>query len=394
MAQSRVSATARAVPVVVAPLVALLAGCAHTPEPPPLPPPRPVTQDEVARAITDKVKDRDGWADDILVAIRRTGKEPTAERACAVIAVIGQESSFVPDPAVPELPRIVQDGLNDKLAPLGPLAAPALAAVLQGKAPGSSSTFGERIDGLKTERDLDRLFSDIAAAYRAQAPGTFAVASALSLLLGKGSFEDRNPVTTAGSMQVKVSFARDLGGSEGKDDAEIRELLYTRGGGVRFGTARLIGYPASYDDVTFRFADYNAGVYASRNAAFQAMLGDVTGVALVSDGDLLAWDQDGDVKDLETNTLRALRAFGAAHGLSSWTINGDAKKEKSAAFEQTKTWQAVRDAWEKKTGKPASYARIPDVALSSPKLRAPRTTAWFAASVRKRYDACRARLPP
>lgn len=386
---------ARALSTVLVAAVAAAAqlGCAHAPESPAAPPPRTVTVAETARALPDKVKDRDGWADDILVAIRIAGKEPTAERACAVIAVIGQESGFVPDPAVSELPRIVRVGLVEKLAPLGPLAEPALAAILEGNAPGSSETFGARIDRLKTERDLDRLFRDIAAAYRAQAPGTFAVASALSLLLGKGSFEDLNPVTTAGSMQVKVSFARALGDNEGMDDDALRELLYTRGGGVRFGTARLIGYPASYEDVGYRFADYNAGVYASRNAAFQSALADLTGHTLVPDGDLLAWDQDGDAKSVETQSLRALRAFGKAHGLLQWTIDGDAKKEKSASFEDTKTWRAVREAWQAKHGAPPRYARIPEVALSSPKLKKPRTTAWFASSVKARYQACRVRLP-
>lgn len=374
-------------------VVAAIAGCAHAPEAPPTPPPRTVNVDEVARALPDRVKDKSGWADDILVAIRLTGKEPTAERACAVIAVIGQESGFVADPAVAELPRIVKEGLVAKLAPLGPLAEPALAAILEGRAPGASATFGERIDELRTERDLDRLFRDIAAAYRAQAPGTFAVASALSLLLGKGSFDELNPVTTAGSMQVKVSFARGLGHDEGLDDDAVRELLYTRGGGVRFGTARLIGYPAGYSDVRHRFADYNAGVYASRNAAFQAMVADLTGSSLVLDGDLLAWDAHGNAKSVETNTLVALRAFGTAHDVSSWTIDRDARKEKTAAFEDTATWRAVRAAWQHKHGTPPPYARVPEVALSSPKLKQPRTTAWFANSVSTRYHACRARLP-
>ncbi len=379
--------------VLVALTVSASLACAHAPEPPPTPPPRTVSVDELARALPEKVRDRAGWADDILVAIRLAGKEPTAERACAVAAVIGQESGFVADPAVAELPRIVKQGLVERLAPLGPLAEPALAAILEGSAPGSSATFGERIDALRTERDLDRLFRDITAAYRAQAPGTFAVASALSLLVGKGSFHELNPVTTAGSMQVKVSFARDLGGDEGLDDDAVRELLYTRGGGVRFGTARLIGYPAQYTDVVFRFADYNAGVYASRNAALQEQLTALTGIALVPDGDLLAWDARGNPSGTETNTLRALRAFGRAHGLSQWTIDRDARKEKTAALEDTATWRAVREAWQREAGRAPPYARVPDVALASPKLKAPRTTAWFAKSVAARYHACRARLP-
>jgi Protein of unknown function (DUF1615) len=368
-------------------------GCAHTQEKEPSSAARTITRDELARALPSTVKDREGWADDILEAIRRTSKAPTHERACAVVAIIGQESGFKPDPAVAGLPRIVREGLKEKLARLGPLADPALDAILDGHAPGSPESFGARIDKLKTERDLDRLFRDIAAAYRAQAPGTFAVASALSLLLGKGSFEDLNPVTTAGSMQVKVSFARALGEGEGLSDEDVREQLYTRGGGVRFGTARLLGYSASYREITHRFADYNAGVYASRNAAFQAQLTDLTGIALAPDGDVLAWDDDGDAKDTETNTLRALVMFGGARGLSASAVRKDALKEKSEAFEQTETWRAVREAWKQKTGKEPPYARIPEVALASPKLAKPRTTAWFAHSVKRRYDACRALAP-
>jgi hypothetical protein len=95
-------------------------------------------------------------------------------------------------------------------------------------------------------------------------------------------------------MQVKVDFAKKL--NPDLSDESVRELLYTRGGGVRTGTARLIGYAASYDDVVYRFADYNAGVYASRNAAFQQMLEDLTGIALDNDGDLLIYNKNGELK--------------------------------------------------------------------------------------------------
>lgn len=381
--------TVRLVAGLVWSLVAL--GCAHRPETPPVPSAPALDEAEVARLIPAKVADRDGWATDIIVAIRLTKKTPTAERVCAVIAIIEQESGFQADPPVPNLPAIVRRGLEEKLAPLGLLAGPARDALLEGKSPGTSLTFEQRIGKLRTERDLDRLFRDISDYYEQRFPGTFAIADALGALLRGRRIEDLNPVTTAGSMQVKVSFARELGRSEGLEDRDVRELLYARGGGVRFGTARLIGYDASYDNIIYRFADYNAGMYASRNAAFQQQLADLTGMRLALDGDLLAYSENGEPKDVETNSLRAMLEFGRTHGLSSWTVRRDAEKEKTRAFEETDTWNAVRAAWAESTQQEPPYARIPDVALSSPKLSKPRTTAWYAESVARRYDACRAR---
>ena len=320
-----------------------------------------------ARAVTELVgpgaSDRAGWASDIVAAIRLAGKDPTAERACAVIAVIEQESGYQADPAVPNLPRIVTKALEDKLAPLGPLAKPALRAVID-------DDMRARIATLRTERDLDRLFRETISAK---------LPPAVTSVTG---IDDLNPVTTAGPMQVQVSFARRM---SGLSDAETRELLYTRFGGVRFGTARLLGYAAAYDDVLYRFADYNAGMYSSRNAAFQEQLAWLIGTKLALDGDLL------DYRGVDSQTLGAALTFGGLYDVSDRRVRRDLEKEKSLDFEDTDLWHAVRDAWQQRTGKAAPYARVPQVTLSSPKLSRTRTTAWFAESVTRRYGACRRR---
>ena len=346
---------------------------------------------DIAARLPPETGDRDGWARDLAAALKAIDKAPTAERVCASVAVIEQESRFHADPAVPGLPRLVRAELERRLAPLGPLAGPALHVLLAGSAPGETASFGQRLDRVRSEHDLDRLYRDVAAVYQDGYPGPFALASGLSRLLGHGALEDLNPITTVGAMQVKVDYARKLPEMRDLEVSDVRESLYTRKGGVRAGVARLLDYPAGYDDVVYRFADYNAGAYTSRNAAFQAMLAELTGQPLALDGDLLAYQPNGEPQSADSKTLHALLTFGRQHGDWDWRIRHEARAEKSADFEATAIYREVRDAWEKQTGKKASYARLPEITVSSPKMPRPRTTAWFAESVKRHYDACRAR---
>lgn len=349
-----------------------------------------LSEEKIAALIPSHVSARLLWARDVRAALHAIGKTGNAERVCAVLAVIEQESGYQADPIVPDLPRIVREGLGKKLERLGPLAAPALSTLLDLHPPGSQETFGQRINRLRSEKDLDRLFRDIDAAYRSQMPQVYRVAGVLSFLFGKGSLETFNPVTTAGSMQVKVEFAKSRG--SGKTEAEVRDELYTRAGGILYGTARLLDYPANYDDVIYRFADYNAGYYASRNAAIQGMVQDLTGMELSFDGDLLAYNAKGEVLDGESKSLAALRRFANDNGIWDWWLRYDIRMEKSSLFEKSLTWWKLQRAWSKKMGREAPYARLPDVKIVSPKLLRSRSTAWFAKSVKERYQRCRARL--
>jgi len=357
-------------------------GCTGTP---PLDP--GLTPTQLTSFVRSDATDRAGWAADVHAALLSAGKIPDADHACQVLATIEQESGYEADPEVPGLSAIVLTELeaevNDTLGFLGPSA---LALLIDVAPEGESQTFRDKLGEVSTERDLDLVFRQLVDFHEAKAP---AVGKALRLVAPR--LEERlNPISTAGSMQVNVGYAQKHPASRDLTREEVRDDLYTRAGGVRYGTLRLFEHEASYDDPIYRFADYNAGLYASRNAAFQDVLTDVTDASLAPDGDLLVYNKRGKPTGADSQTLLALMAWrdAVAPDLGDAAVRRQAKKEKSRRFEQTALWSGVRATYTQKHGTEPPYARVPDVALDSPKLRGDWTTATFAERVKRRYRDC------
>jgi hypothetical protein len=89
---------------------------------PSVPPPPRLTVEQVAQLVPSNVKDREGWAQDILAALEAEEIAPSPPAVCSVVAVIEQESGFKEDPAVPGLANLVRARLEahaDKLGALG-----------------------------------------------------------------------------------------------------------------------------------------------------------------------------------------------------------------------------------------------------------------------------------
>ncbi len=384
-----------------APLLLLLlvaAGCHDAPAPPPpaARPPPPLGTVQVRAAFPDGVADPAGWAKDLLAAFSDAGLAPDATRVCGVVAVLQQESGFQADPPVANLGGLVRKRLEEEAEKYGPLGPAAMDRLLQDRVPGDRRTFDQRIRRLRTERELDLLFRDMLEAERREHPAMVATANLVDTLFRGRRLEDLNPVTTAGSMQVSVRWAVEYARSRGWPDGEetVRDALYTRAGGLRFGVPRLWGYPLTDGDPLYRFADYNAGQYASRNAAVQRALGQLTGLPLAADGDLLVYGPDGRPTSDESETLRAYRVFRERFvpTLPESRLRGDLEKGKEQSFEETPSYLALRRVHREQIGKPLPAAVVPELELKSPKLRRGYSTAAYARNVLRHHRACLQRL--
>ena len=321
-------------------------------------------------------RDRAGWAVDIAGAFAALRLPATAENFCAAMAVIEQESSFQADPEVPGLARIAWREIEARRESHH-IPKLALDAALAKPSPDGRS-YRQRIDSLRTERQMSLLYTDIID----EVPG------------GKTLLAGYNPVRTGGPMQVSVAFARDhvrekpYGATLVRDlGGDLREAVFTRRGGLYFGIAHLLDYPAPYRDIVYRFADYNAGRYSSRNAAFQQALSRLTGLAMDLDGDLLNYE-NGAPSGKESATQQAARRLASRLRLSPGEIDASLLLEKSEAFARTALYQKVLTLADEAAGQRQPRELMPRIDLKSPKIRSKITTAWFAERVHGRYQLC------
>ncbi|MGY4515855.1 DUF1615 domain-containing protein [Lysobacter sp. HA18] len=346
----------------------LLPGCHETPRPRPKTPAE--VRAELARLMPAGIRDRSGWAADIQAAFAALKIDPSKANLCSVVAVTEQESSFSADPHVPGLGNIALEEIDRRVSAhhIPPLVA---RAALQISAP-DGRTWEQHIAAATTEREL----SDVYEAMIDRVP------------MGTRLLANANPVHTGGPMQVSVTFAEAL--ARDKDypypvEGSIRHEVFTRRGGVYFGTAHLLGYRASYKQPIFRFADYNAGWYASRNAAFQNMVSIATGIPLELDGDLVNYG--GGASRTET----AIGSLSQELGMDTSKIHSALAKSETLDFEKTDLYREIAQLAERSAGHALPRARLPEIRLQSPKITRRLTTAWFAQRVDQRYRRCMAR---
>ncbi|HDX8616136.1 TPA: DUF1615 domain-containing protein [Aeromonas dhakensis] len=374
------SVVVRGLPLLV---TLLLAGCASEPPAPATPSTsgtaagRPIPKamqpqkpaDMKSRIVTflpRNVVDKPGWANDVVTALTSQGLTVSDHNVCTVLAVAEQEATYQADPVVPGLGKIAWKEIN---ARAGKLLIPefVVRTALSIKSP-TGKTYAERIDKLRTEREMSEIFEDMIG----------------EVPMGKQLFGNMNPVRTGGPMQVSVAFAEaNTRGYPYPVKESIRHEVFTRRGGIWFGTKHIFGYPADYPDTLYRFADFNAGWYASRNAAFQAAVSRLSGKNLALDGDLIRYDSD-----LPGKTELAVHAIAGQLSMSKQAIHQSLNLGDTAEFGQSDLYHRVFTLADQKAGKRLPRAILPGIQLKSPKITRNLTTAWFAKRVDEREQRC------
>jgi len=347
----------------------VLAGCAEQGAAPLKKGEKPV---DVASVVRQKmpatVKDRDQWASALAKTFESQKIAPTEENICSVLAVAQQESLYQSDPAVPGLNKIAWKEIDRRAEKLH-IPVFLVHTALKIKSPNGKS-YSERLDTVKTEKQLSAIFDDF-----------------INMVpMGQTLFGSLNPVHTGGPMQVSIAFAeKHTDGYPWKIEKTVRQEVFSLRGGLWFGTYHLLNYPASYTVPLYRFADFNAGWYASRNAAFQNAVSRASGVKLALDGDLIAYGSSNAGK-----TELAVRKLSGKLDMSDSEIRRQLEKGDSFAFEKTELYQQVFKLAEQKSGKALPRAMLPGIQLESPKITRNLTTAWFAQRVDDRRAKCMA----
>ena len=361
---------------------AVLAGCASEPTPPTptveeaaaiakqpkaMQPRKPADmKSRIVRFLPRQVQDKPGWANDVVTALSTQGLTVNDHNVCSVLAVAEQEATYQADPVVPGLGKIAWKEINARAAKLL-IPEFVVRTALSIKSP-TGKSYAARIDALRTEREMSEIFEDMIGA----------------VPMGKQLFGNLNPVRTGGPMQVSVAFAEaNARGYPYPVKESIRHEVFTRRGGIWFGTKHIFGYPADYPDTLYRFADFNAGWYASRNAAFQAAVSRVSGKPLALDGDLVRYDSDQPGK-----TELAVHSIASRVNMSKQAIHQSLLKGDSSDFAQTDLYHRVFTLADKQAGKRQPRAVLPGIQLKSPKITRNLTTAWFAKRVDDREQAC------
>ncbi len=263
------------------------------------------------------IKQQEVWIQAIISAVERNNLPLCKEILGLVASIISIESSFRADPLLADPSRgetvaaMVERAEADLLQKYSFIMSvppvPSLYRMYKER-------YYHRLIECKTEGDIEVLARSIAEDLKRDAailPGF--VRNLVLREIDKVS----NVVRTKGSMQLNFPRARQVMKERGEEfsDQELCDYMYTVEGGVDVGVAALkpifVQYAAYYARegtlswLFFVGMDYHYGPFTSRNMMEQIRIRDLSGANIPLDGDLLAYNEKGDPRPEESQTLSA-----------------------------------------------------------------------------------------
>ena len=255
------------------------------------------------------------WEQAIENGFDKSGLEKTSENYAIVLTILEKESSFNENP--PLNMEIVCSNADSFLAKMW------------------CNLYPDKVAKIKTEKDY--------------------------VLYGPNKYK---PLSSVGAMQISVDLALHLAEKEGKTytEKEMYEYLFTKKGGVEYGIKYLKKIIDVYapngeintENLGFIFADYNSGLYKSRNAAFQKKVNEIIkngkGQGKYEDIDFL--NTDGSLGDKTAKVLEKI------YNIDVKLSEGKIADSESESFETSQIYNLVN---------PNEYAIIPQLELTSMK---------------------------
>lgn len=300
------------------------------------------------------------WTNSIVQSMEKVGIPPTQENISLALVLLHRESRMDVNPAMSV--QSTYQRKKDKYVEK--------ASIVPGAGSFVNWYFGlyqPQIDRAKSETEVQEALGEIYQPYAVPFSVITRLSPSPTLNEKIAGFQKTLRLNTVGALQVNPQIAVQLQEKYGKemDWDEAKKWLYTPEGNFQTGFAILFTSLEEYEElgvprkkaVRFAFSDYNGGIYSARNAGFQAMLGELAGEKLTTDGDLLSYDHDG-VSWSHSQTEKAIQK--AFPDLDESTIREQLLLEKGPDFDETRIYKRVARIYAARHREEPIKAIIPD----------------------------------
>ncbi len=285
------------------------------------------------------------WTDAIFSALKNIGVPQTKENVEIALISIHRESRMDTNPKMSvanafkrkktEMIKRVRENVPTK----------ALQDFMIRKLEAEFQKYQPQIDAADTEIEVYKVMEQIRYDFSTYARLAQNLSPADGIDEKIANVQDQVRVDTLGAMQVNPKVAVKYYAAKNRhiEYYDAVNWMFQLAPNLEVGFAILFTAIEEYEKlgysrdqaVKFAFADYNGGLYSSRNAAFQKALSVISGYKLDTDGDLLIYEHDGVSIGRSQTELAAKSVF------PELNVRQQLLYEKSVYFDNTEIYKRV-----------------------------------------------------